>query len=958
MDLFCIAPNSITMRIKLLFKKTLYTMKRFIVLYSVLAFFLVCCKQEVYYSIITEARPSEGGSIVVTPSSESVLAGSVVTVKAKSKGYYYFTGWSGSLSGTNISNTIAVTSDLNIVANFSLRSYPLMIETVGEGSVTESVVSSKTDYSAGTVVELTAIPAEGWMFAMWGIGLTSRKNPDQLTITAPTTVRAIFVPKPYDLNISVQGEGSVSERIIGTKASYDDGTIVELQANPAEKWRFDHWEGDVTGTRNPVQLTMSSTKTVKAVFEKKSYDLTVDIFGEGAVSERVIETKTSYLDGAIVELTANPAEKWVFDHWEGIADTKTNPAIISIATSMRVKAYFYVADSELMRAIEFKDPEVKKIVTENFDINRDGELSYGEAASVGSLGYVFYKNPKVKSFEELRFFTGLNEIGDFAFAECQNLSSITLPETINAIDEYAFYKCSSLESINIPESVTTIGKGAFYFCESLRSIIIPNGVTRIESYTFKSCSQLESVIVPDCLESIDSLAFQNCTSLASISLPDCVTRIAREAFCWCSSLKSFCVPESLTEIDDFVFANCSELKSITIHEGVTSIGKSAFYLCNSLEAVHLPESITKIERDAFFNCSKITSVVIPNNVISIGANVFGQCTSLASVILPDNLSCLSDSCFYSCSSLRSIDIPSGVKTIGISVFARCGKMTSIVIPEAVTRIDNTAFFACEQLKSVVLPNGNGFKSIGNNAFRACISLDSIEIPAGVENLGEGVFDGCTSLKSLSLPCHISSIERSFCRDCISLSSIVIPEGVTRIGEQAFRNCSSLSSVTLPLSLSTINESAFSGCSSITSIELHNNVTDIQSYAFSGCSNLESVNIPEGLSFLRSWTFANCSRLCSITIPSSVKSIETGAFLFCTSLKTVVIPEKVTSLGLRAFGYCFGLTSIILDAVEPPQGSDMMFEETDCPIYVPSSSVEAYKTAEYWSAYASRIVPKE
>lgn len=80
--------------------------------------------------------------------------------------------------------------------------------------------------------------------------------------------------------------------------------------------------------------------------------------------------------------------------------------------------------------IVFQDAEVKKIIVSRFDTDKDGEISYAEAEAVESLGIEFYKNANIKTFDELRFFTGLKKLGEFAFAECKNLSSILLPENL------------------------------------------------------------------------------------------------------------------------------------------------------------------------------------------------------------------------------------------------------------------------------------------------------------------------------------------------------------------------------------------------------------------------------------------------------------------------------------------------------------------------------------------------
>lgn len=241
-------------------------MKRFFFPTIILLLF-VSCQKDVYYIISTTVNPKDAGSVSVSPAGPSVLEGTSVTVTAQPKGEYVFTGWSGSLSGTDNPKTISVTSDLNITANFALKEYPLSISVEGEGAVSEKVISTKTDYTSGTIVELTAKAADHWLFDHWEGDLNGNTNPVQITLSSAKTVKAVFVKKMYDLSIEIQGEGTVEEAVVQTKAtSYQEGTVVELTAIPADYWAFDHWERDVTGTDNPTFITISDDASVKAVF--------------------------------------------------------------------------------------------------------------------------------------------------------------------------------------------------------------------------------------------------------------------------------------------------------------------------------------------------------------------------------------------------------------------------------------------------------------------------------------------------------------------------------------------------------------------------------------------------------------------------------------------------------------------------------------------------------------------
>ena len=96
-------------------------MKIFITAITLATSILVSCEQEIYYNISTAVQPENSGTITMTPSYGSVMEGTSVTFKANPNGDYIFTGWSGSISGTDNPKTITVSSNLSVTANFVLR---------------------------------------------------------------------------------------------------------------------------------------------------------------------------------------------------------------------------------------------------------------------------------------------------------------------------------------------------------------------------------------------------------------------------------------------------------------------------------------------------------------------------------------------------------------------------------------------------------------------------------------------------------------------------------------------------------------------------------------------------------------------------------------------------------------------------------------------------------------------
>ena len=214
--------------------------------------------------------------------------------------------------------------------------------------------------------------------------------------------------------------------------------------------------------------------------------------------------------------------------------------------------------------------------------------------------------------------------------------NVVIPNSVIKIGNSAFFNCNDLTSINIPDSVKEICDYAFHDCSDLTSINIPNSVTKIGDNAFDGCYSLTSINIPDSVTKIGSCAFWCCSGLTSINIPKKVTKISNSTFEGCSELTSINIPDSVTEIGRNAFNACTSLTSINISDGVTEIGEGAFRHCNGLTSVHIPDSVTKIGDEAFFECFGLTSINIPNSVTSIGINVVTGCTE-CNVIVPNNI---------------------------------------------------------------------------------------------------------------------------------------------------------------------------------------------------------------------------------------------------------------------------------------------------------------------------------
>lgn len=135
------------------------------------------------------------------------------------------------------------------------------------------------------------------------------------------------------------------------------------------------------------------------------------------------------------------------------------------------------------------------------------------------------------------------------------------------------------------------------------------------------------------------------------------------------------------------------------------------------------------------------------------------------------------------------------------------------------------------------------------------------------------------------------------------------------------------------------------------------ITQIRKNAFHDCAFLTTVEIPYGVTRIDDSAFGYCSNLRSITIPNSVTTIGMYSFNNCVHLVSVMLPPSVTSIAMYAFGYCPDLASVTIEATTPPSLSSATAFNSNAPnriIYVPAASVDAYKAATNWSAYADKI----
>ena len=525
----------------------------------------------------------------------------------------------------------------------------------------------------------------------------------------------------------------------------------------------------------------------------------------------------------------------------------------------------------------------------------------------------------------------------FAFFMCPDLAKVTMGNSIKEIQYNAFAQ-SGITEVEFGNSLETIGDGAFSSCENLNSITLPNSVTKLgknDGYgyladgVFGGCHNLKSVKLSSSLTMIGGSSFSNCTSLKSINLHEGITVIGESAFRNCKSLNEVTIPESVTIMCGDAFKMCSGLKTLNWNAKHCT-GKpynGGYYvepideLPANIEVINFGEHVEYIPSD-FLKGTNIKSVTIPDSVVTIASDAFRDCQLLEEVTIGKSFKIKTGGSYYNsefifigCNNIKSLTWnvinheSSGTITIGNSAnienfsigdyveripagLINGSKVQSITIPASVKLIDNGAFLDCANLTSIVVKQDNatfdsrnncnaiietasntllvGCKNsfipntinmIGDFAFTRCTELTSINIPNSVVSIGtgaeyngyhdKGAFNGCTGITSLTIPNSVVTIGRNAFYDCQNISYLKMSESLREIREGAFRHCERLENVTLPASLRFLGEEAFYD-TGLKSISIPDSVV-VETDAF-GSTDIESISVANSAMLMGEWVF--------------------------------------------------------------------------------------------------------
>ena len=573
--------------------------------------------------------------------------------------------------------------------------------------------------------------------------------------------------------------------------------------------------------------------------------------------------------------------------------------------------------------------------------------------SVTEIGEYAFANC---SFTSFTIPNQITHIGRWAFANCSSLNSIIWNATRMVLEHQTQVPFGGVESqiisFTFGEEVESIPDWLCMNMENMTSVTIPNSVTYIGPSTFTGCSSLQSITLT--AQSIEEYCngegnmilyasgmgrnvkrnlLINGFEMKEIIIPMDVKNIGSYAFYGCSDLISIYMHDSITNIGANAFDGCSSLTSITISDNVKSIGEDAFSNCSSLNAVIWNAKncadFSSIEKSPFYgNRSLITLFTFGEEVENIPAYLCDGMDKISSLIIPNSVTTIGQNAFNGCSSLTSLDIPNNVQTIGKNAFRNCSSIESVIIGKSVASIGENAFANCNSINSVTW-NAKHCSSFGI-CYIGYIDGELFQI-----------FDSSpftTNVSTFSFGNEVEYIPSCLCLGMKNLTSITIPNSVTSIGSGAFYGCTALTSVNIPQKVNSIDMMAFAGCPSRTSITVAN-----------GNSTYDSRNNCNAIIEKTTNTLiAGCK---NTTIPNDVLHIDDYAFYGGgSSFTSMTIPASVETIGEFAFGECPRLYDIYCYAAIPPIAKQSSFSNYNAFVHVPCESQRYYVLDGIWSKF--------
>ncbi len=609
---------------------------------------------------------------------------------------------------------------------------------------------------------------------------------------------------------------------------------------------------------------------------------------------------------------------------------------------------------------------------------------YGRNLAISGSGYPF------SGTSEAFDLTVAATVGSDLFREA-NLNSVTFAKGITTIGSRAFYGCSALSKLIIPEDVELIESSAFENCDNLSELEIEDGKTvlKLGSNAF-STAAIENLYLGRTVEYNEDYyysgtVFSNNPKLKSVELGKYVTSLKSNEFINCPNLYSLTIGVGVREIEEFAVSSNQEIPKVIwlpntrpqgykfINGIVNYVSQSSYDLPNQKEyrnlsskfwvngvlyvfnrqasdrtcvaidckyapfmsATTVPDEVEyggikfvveEINEYAFYKNPYSKDVVVGNNVKRIGDLAFYECEDVESVLIGRNTTDVGNYAFFNCGNMTKLEIGANTVNVGDYSFNGCKKLGSVFIPNSVKILGEWAFANCESLESAIV--GTGLTEIRTGCFSGDKVLGEFMVPAGVMVIQNQVFDGCKGLKRFEVMDRNTELYLGY-------SEKIEASGDNPVAGKPLFVDAELEEVYIGgnISYSMAVEDGYSPFyrnDFLKKVTIADNETEISNYEFYGCRNLQEVFIGNGVAKIGDYAFSGCIELRDFSFGKEVATIGADAFSDCGNMKILTSHRQV-----------------------PPVCASQALDDIDkfkCTLYVPSTSINAYKNAEQWKNF--------
>lgn len=362
-----------------------------------------------------------------------------------------------------------------------------------------------------------------------------------------------------------------------------------------------------------------------------------------------------------------------------------------------------------------------------------------------------------------------------AFAQCPELTKVSLPESVKTLMDYVFTDTPQLQTVEMP-GVTMIYDMAFYN-SGIRQITLPESLARMRNAVFFGCKNLTKVRIPASLTYLGGNApFMRCTSLTEIEVdPENPNFKSADGALYSKDGK---------KLVDYPAGR----EQVVIQPGTYTLGEGAFKGADKIVSVTLPASVHEIERYVFDDCDALIQILTEGGnftfqsyegILYSGATLAICPRGLRSAVVRAGTTELADRAFNYCTQLREVQLPESLTRVGDQAFGECHALKNIVLPQSVCALGTMAFYRCAALESIVVPDR--VEVIKSGTFSFCESMNAITLGENVKSIKTITFEGCDNINTFNVkapvPPEVSQSHSTFVpQDVLYTATLNVPVG--------------------------------------------------------------------------------------------------------------------------------------------------------------------------------------